>query len=181
MKVVCLRRVLPAILLLALTLPLMGCNKTTFDRVSAGVVVAARLARAEIDGLLAQKLITPEKHAAAGKKIDVAVREAQTYKDQIAQFPVITRQNVGAVIAATNDLLKTFRATLTDPDIAVLSPTSKPILRLSYLITVLEASGGALEVLFPPLTATTASTQLPAREYPATKIQVQLPPKPKGL
>ena len=179
-------RFLVSFILLALMLEQLACDKrTTFDRIGALATTAARVIRTEADGLLAQKLIDQAKHDSLVKKTDLLVSQAENYSRQLAAFPVINRQNVDAVLAATDGLLTSFRATLTDPELAGVDPASKFIKALNYAILGLEASRGAVAILFPPLppATATASRSVPsianaAPSVPAKTIVIHLPPKP---
>lgn len=176
-----IRRFLMIILLAITTVPLAGCNKTTLDKIGAGVLTGVRVFKTELDGLLAKKQISPEKHAGLTAKADALGRESTAYRDLIAGFPKITRDNVGQVLSATTRLIVQFRTTLTDPDLGGVAADSKAIATLSYTISILEASAGALEILFPPRVITPAGATIPSREYRSSEIEIKIPPKPKGL
>ena len=182
-----MKRRLVSLALLTLILLMAACTKTTFNKVGAIIAGAVSFSSNEIDGLLAQGRISQDAHDKAAKKIAALGRAATNYNAQIAKFPAINRQNVGAVVAATEGLLKEIRATLTDPDLVNLGPGNKVVKYLSYAVDVAEASKDAIAVLFPgsPPGAVTAAAS-PAigqvdRSYSQSKIEVKLPPKPAGL
>lgn len=176
-----------SLLVLALATAQKGCpKKTTFDRIGQFAGTAAQLVRTNADALLAQQKITQAKRDAIVKKADALTAEVKHYADQLAAFPVVTRENLPLVLAATDGLLQSFRGTLTDPQLVDLSPDSRLIRDLNWGITGIDLARTSVLLLFPPPpdTATTTSTAAaPAiatapAAVPARSIVVTLPPRP---
>lgn len=174
-----LRRFLAPILILALTLPLAGCKKTTLDRVGSVLIHSANLYVLELDGLRIQGVISPEKYEKLYAQAKAIQTQAQVIAATIASFPEgkVTRENAAQVMALTGRLFSDLEAILIDPNIARLSPDSKTIKVLRYIQVTASAISVTLAAIFPKGTPDAPeSSRGPVK---ASKIVIELPPAPK--
>lgn len=174
-----MKRFVACSLILALAVTSAGCRQTTFNRVGAVIVAAADGYDRQIENLFREKLIdqtTYDKRKASAAALLV---DAKDYQALLAAFPVLTRENSGRIAAATSDLVRKFRATLSNPDLGNLPPGSGPVRALGYAITVLDNASIALAAIFPPSQGPApANATLPPKAVPARSIKIDLPPKP---
>lgn len=166
-------------LIVALAATSAGCKSTTLNRVGAVIVAAAEGYDRQIENLFNERLIDQTTYDKRKASASALIADAKEYQILLAAFPVLTRENSGRIAAATSDLVRKFRATLSNPDLGNLPPGSGPVRALGYAITVLDNAAIALAAIFPPSQGPApANATLPPQAVPARSIKVDLPPKP---
>ncbi|TXH40732.1 MAG: hypothetical protein E6Q97_39005 [Desulfurellales bacterium] len=174
-----MKRTVALALIVVIAATSAGCKQTTFNRIGAVIVAAAEGYDRQIENLFREKLIDQTTYDKRKASAAALITDAKDYQTLLAAFPVLTRENSGRVAAATSDLLRKFRSTLSNPDLGNLPPGSKPVQALGYAITVLDNAAIALAAIFPPSQGPTpANATLPPKAVPARSIKIDLPPKP---
>ncbi len=163
-----------AIIIFALTLPLVGCgNKTTLDRVGAIAVTAVNAASIELDQLCAGGSLTSEKCDKLKPKLALAKVRAGQFRDQLAAFGAITPGNVSEITLQFASFTTFLQQILAD---AGLAPDSLPIRILTFAVNTLIAASAVIAGIHPPaVVAAQKNAGIPRRNPTPAQVKVVLP------